>query len=229
MNFPINKNIKSLGVGKIITQAIAIVIFMTPGLIGAGAGFLWKGFWGCILGAIIGHIIGLGILFIVSLLTRPKFNPIKSITIWDFLVSMAITCLLFAVILPGTLHHQMSSGRKTYLGINVLREHVYNYIYEIGILPDESDWKERLNDLFAEQIEAEKEYAYFVGGWGNDGWGNPIQYRIIEEDGIQTVLLYSYGRNKVDDNGTGDDIIREIEMPTQETIENYKANTKNRQ
>ena len=65
-------------------------------------------------------------------------------------------------------------------------------------------------------------------GLGNyfffDSWKNPIQYRIIEEDDTQKVLLYSYGKNKTDDNGTGDDIIRKIEPPTQEEINNYNKN-----
>jgi hypothetical protein len=184
-----------------------------------------KEFWGSLLGTASGYIIGLGILFVLSLFTRPKWDLINSTTIWDFLVSMTITFLTVAIIVPATGPHPMSLGRKTFGGISVLKSHIYNYYCESGQWPNESDWKKELSRLFEGQIKAEEEYAYFVGGWGNDGWENPIQYRIIEEGGIQTVLLYSYGKNKIDDNGTGDDITRKIEIPTSEEINNYKANT----
>ena len=95
------------------------------------------------------------------------------------------------------------------------------YYVENQRWPKQEKWIIELKE-FAQDDEIENWDSLFI-----DGWKNPIQYRIIEEDGIQTVLLYSYGPNKVNDNGTGDDITREVKMPTQEEISNYKANTQN--
>ena len=142
-------------------------------------------------------------------------------TLIELLIVVSVTALLLAIIIPARKPHPMSPHRKTYRNISEIRWPLDSYYCENNKWPDESNWKENLKEFIkAKPYTNPEELDYFI----IDGWKNPIQYRIIEEDGTQKVLLYSYGKNKTDDNGTGDDITRKIEPPTPEEIESYKKN-----
>ena len=116
-----------------------------------------------------------------------------------------------------TTDHGPHANTSKHLGSIDWRIHSYYCKYQKW--PDEDFWKEQLKEINAEIHPIELGDYFFL-----DSWKNPIQYRIVEKDGIQIVLLYSYGKNKVDDNGISDDIVREVKIPTQEEINNYNKN-----
>lgn len=43
-----------------------------------------------------------------------------------------------------------------------------------------------------------------------DGWGNPLRYKYLGKNSIgeEGFMIYSYGFNRVDENGEGDDLYR---------------------
>ena len=138
-------------------------------------------------------------------------------TLLELLVVIAIIALILAVI-------PINSGKairtaKTNAIMLIVSSDLRTYYIEYQKWPDQEKWIEELKES-AQDEEIENWDSLLI-----DSWKNPIQYRIVEKDGIQTVLLYCFGKNKLDDNGTGDDILREVDIPTQEEIDNYKANT----
>ncbi|MHC4962359.1 MAG: hypothetical protein ACYTGA_09580, partial [Planctomycetota bacterium] len=118
----------------------------------------------------------------------------------------------------------MSPHRRTLRNMYDIDWYPYGYYCKNNKWPDEASWKEDIKEFIKNTLPYTKpetlDYCFI------DGWENPIQYRIVDHNDTQTVLLYSFGKNKVDDNGTGDDITREIEVPTQKDIDHYKAKTK---
>lgn len=146
-----------------------------------------------------------------------KMKHKQGFTLAELIVTVILIALMLWFVRTKLIHiHPIPAYHKTDICINTLTTHINMYHNKYNKWPNETKWEEQLLS-FTGDLETEH---YFL-----DGWKNPIQYRIVEKDGIQTVLLYSFGKNKTDDNGSGDDIIREVEIPTSEEIDNYKANT----
>ena len=139
-------------------------------------------------------------------------------TLIELLVVIAIIALLLTFVLPRlTTDHGPEANTWKRLGSIGWRIHSYYCKYQHW--PNENNWKEQVKEINKEIHPIELSDHFF-----SDNWKNPVQYRIVEKDGIQTVLLYSFGKNKLDDNGTGDDITRKVEIPTREEINNYNKN-----
>ncbi|MHC5172894.1 MAG: type II secretion system protein [Planctomycetota bacterium] len=139
-------------------------------------------------------------------------------TIVELVVVIAIIALLLFIVIPRlTTNHGPHANTSKHLGS--IHWRISSYYCKYQKWPDENNWEGHLKEINKEIHPMGLGNYFFF-----DSWKNPIQYRIIEEDDTQKVLLYSYGKNKTDDNGTGDDIIRKIEPPTQEEINNYNKN-----
>ncbi|MBC8391452.1 MAG: hypothetical protein H8E17_02650 [Deltaproteobacteria bacterium] len=141
------------------------------------------------------------------------------ITLIEILVIITIIVLNLTIVLPmRNVPDRMGPIQLTNAQMQRLGFYLIIYYFENNKWPDVLNWKEQIENIYPEATPLDNLSDYYI-----DGWDNPIQYRVIEENGTQTALLYSFGKNKTDDNGTGDDITREVEIPTQEEIKNYKA------
>lgn len=75
-------------------------------------------------------------------------------------------------------------------------------------------WREELEPFV--ELTGAKEGTH----WSHDAWGMEIQY-VFQQIGDKKVpVLYSLGRNKIDEKGQGDDIVVEVEMPVSESEAN---------
>jgi len=75
-------------------------------------------------------------------------------------------------------------------------------------------WKEELEPFV--ELTGAKEGIH----WSHDAWGMEIQYILQQIGDKKAPMLYSFGRNKIDEKGQGDDIAVEVEMPAKLTDPN---------
>lgn len=85
------------------------------------------------------------------------------------------------------------------------------YHSETNAWPDEVLWKTQIKEHFP---KLEEDYILYHPKYGVyiDFWGNEIQYRIDINENKTKRILYSFGRNKKDDGGKGDDIVQIVKQ-----------------
>jgi hypothetical protein len=71
--------------------------------------------------------------------------------------------------------------------------------------PEVKSWDEQLKPYFVRDAFFSPETVIV------DGWGNKIKYGVRSEGSHPNAFLYSCGRNGIDDTGTNDDILIEIQ------------------
>ena len=71
--------------------------------------------------------------------------------------------------------------------------------------PEVRSWDEQLMPYFV------RDSFFSPGTVIVDGWGNRIKYGVKDAGGHPEAFLYSCGRNGIDDKGTNDDILIEIQ------------------
>jgi hypothetical protein len=92
--------------------------------------------------------------------------------------------------------------------IGQIRIAVLLFYEETGSWPDDEHWRNQLKPFFAGQRMPTKQHAYFL-----DAWGNEIKYVVTQADVGTIRSIYSFGSNKLDEKGFGDDIASEIKAP----------------
>ena len=86
--------------------------------------------------------------------------------------------------------------------------HVAMILYrkEKGAWPDMMEWKEQIDPYVYRKSGARSKSDCYI-----DRWGNEIQYLAVEVKGETKRRLYSLGCNGLDEKGTGDDIVFDID------------------
>ncbi len=123
---------------------------------------------------------------------------------------------IIIILLPGFIviyynSTNRSEGKSPLLttrsNLRLVRRAILAYKLEEGNWPDYVPPREELLKFSKKYFMGLEDESVFY-----DGWNNPIKYKItVDDSGNETVIVYSMGKNSIDDKGNIDDLVEKIE------------------
>ncbi len=133
----------------------------------------------------------------------PKFRIRHFILLLTMLAVVAVAASMYLNLRPAA-PDRMNREELTRAKIKRIHICVLAYHSDKKEWPEVKSWDEQLKPYFVRDSFFSPETVVV------DGWGNRIKYEVRNEGGHSEALLYSCGRNGIDDKGTNDDILIEI-------------------